>query len=122
MKLEKCHGSNLLNHLKQKNIEIDIEQYLFLSEQDLSLVETEEVEVSTLKNDDYITVFTFNSENRRYDVSYLSKEQEKMRKLNIWRTKITFQGETYYSLGYSKKNSLFRALESVESKIRDYIL
>ena len=122
MKLEKCHGSNLLNHLKQKNIEIDIEQYLFLSEQDLSLVETEEVEVSTLKNDDYITVFTFNSENRRYDVSYLSKEQEKMRKLNLWRTKLTFQGETYYSLGTSKNKSLIRALESAESKIRDYIL
>ena len=118
MKLENCRGLNLINHLNQKNISFCLEQYPYLSKQDLEDQKENivEEEVSTLSSPEYYTVIKF-SENY-FEVSYANREQESFKKMNLWRTKFTLNNQKYYGLGKSKKNSLMDVLNQIEDKIK----
>ena len=122
MKLENCHGLNLLNHLNQMNISFQMEQYPYLSSKDLEDQKDNIVEeaVSTLKNPDYNTVIKF--KDQTYEVSYVHKNQDRYRKRNLWRTKFTFNDKVFYSLESTKKKSLRDVVNVAEKDIKTHLL
>ena len=123
-KLSRCQGSNLLNYLRQKNIDFEIEQYNFLSPRDVE-VETsrgnvvEVGNINLMSNPEYIAHIKFNDEN--YELNYIHREQHRLSKLPLWRTKFSFQGKTVYSLNSSKKSSLEQALTQMDGHIRSFL-
>ena len=121
VKLSNCHGSNLLNYLRQKDIDFEIEQYNYLSARDLEVENTRgnvvyEDNVTLMSNPDYYCEVKFKDNN--YELNYIHREQNKYADKPLWRTKFVFQGKTVYALNYTKKSSLQRAVTMMESHIR----
>ena len=120
-KLARCQGSNLLNHLHQKNLDIEIEQYQYLSARDLEVEECRsniivDNRVNLLNNPEYYARIKFSELGFKLD--YIHKDQKRLSNLPLWRTKLSFQGKTVYSLSNSKKNSLSVAVSLMDSHIR----
>ena len=135
-KLFNCHGKNLLNHLKQKNIEFQVEQYTYRSQEDFSKQNEIQVfknknpndkkfnsslgvieeKVNLLQNKDYIYYANFEDENMTS--GYYHKEQDKLAKLPLWRTVLKFKEEEVYALGKTKKESLKNAVYQLETEIK----
>ena len=147
-KLFNCHGNNLLNHLKQKNIDIEVQQYPYLSKQDIETqskiqkekdkkkdnvkqeekskknkekdptvqLGMEEVKVNLLESSDYIYYAKF--DDNKMTSGYFHKEQRKLSQRPLWRTVLKFQDKDVFSLGKTKKESLERAVDQVDSKIK----
>ena len=143
-KLFNCHGNNLLNHLKQKNIDIEVQQYPYLSKQDIEKqskiqkekknvkqeektkknknkdpaeqLGMEEVKVNLLQSSDYIYYAKF--DDNKMTSGYYHKEQRKLSQRPLWRTVLKFQDEQVFSLGKTKKDSLEQAVDQIESKIK----
>ena len=123
-KLARCNGSNLLNYLHQKKLDVEIEQYKFLSPRDLEVEEARgnvllEKNVNLLNNPEYYAIIKFTEEG--YKLDYIHREQERISHLPLWRTRLTFQGKTVYSLSSTKKNSLRVAVSMLDTHIREYL-
>tara|TARA_B100001027_G_C16097210_1_gene254387 strand:+ start:223 stop:552 length:330 start_codon:yes stop_codon:yes gene_type:complete len=104
---EKCTGRNLLNHLKQKNIPLELEQYQYKSKDiyngygHMYKIELEDVVLlmDLIKN----------------------KEEIRKEKHPYWVTNFTFNNEEYTSVGTSKMNSLESVLSLADSDIRSFL-
>jgi hypothetical protein len=120
-KLSNCSGLNLINHLKQKNIPIEIKQYHYLSEQDMNKQKNNivEVEVNFLKSNDY--TFHIDLQRNKYDTWYTHKKQNELSKRPLWRTELTFLNNTVFALGYTKKESLVNAVQEIETSVKHYL-
>jgi hypothetical protein len=119
---EKCQNVNLLNHMKQKNIPFEVEQYTYLSPQDIE-TETQrgniqEVEVNFMNQKDFIYYARFEDEGMTSGYYYVP--QLKFAHRPMWRTKLTFNGDTVYGLGYTKKESLRNTVNMISNKITQY--
>ncbi len=121
LKLNNCHGLNLINHLQQKNIPVQIKQYHYLSDEDFKAQKDniEEEKVDFLHNRNY--KFHIRMKEGGYDTWYSHIGQTKLSQKPLWRTELTFRNKLVYSLGHTKKESLVNAVNMLESHIRDYL-
>ena len=128
-KLFNCHGNNLLSHLKQKNIDIEVQQYPYLSKKDIEKqskiqkeedpieqLGIEEVKVNLLESSDYVYYAKFIG--HKMTSGYYHKEQRKLSQRPLWRKVLNFKGGEVFSLGKTKKESLERGVDQVDSKIK----
>ena len=120
-KLSRCNGSNLLNHLHQKNLDVEIEQYQYLSPRDLEVEQgrgniTLDNQVNLLNNREYYARIKFSD--HEFKLDYIHRDQQRLFNLPLWRTRLSFQGKTVYALSNSKKNSLRVAVSLIDSHIR----
>ena len=104
---ENCKGRNLLNHLKQKNIPLELEQYKY-------------------KSKDIYNGYGYMYKIELNDVVLLMdliKDKEEIRKEKhpYWVTNFTFNNKKYTSLGTSKMNSLESVLSTADSDIRSFL-
>ena len=101
-----------------------MEQYTFLSPRDLEVEEARgnvllEKNVNLLNNREYYARIKFTEEG--YNLDYIHREQERISHLPLWRTRLSFQGKTVYSLSSTKKNSLRVAVSMLDTHIREYL-
>ena len=104
---EKCTGRNLLNHLKQKKIHIELEQDKYVSED----IYNGYGDMYKIELDDVVLLMDLIKD----------KEEIKKEKHPYWVTNFTFNNKKYSSIGTSKVNSLESVLSLADSDIRNYL-
>ena len=120
-KLSRCQGSNLLNHLNQKNIDVEIEQYQYLSPRDLE-VEHERGnirggnQVNLFNNPEYYARIKFSE--REFKLDYIHKNNKDYLIFLCGELDYYFKVKTVYCFEYSQKSSLEQAISLMDSHIR----
>ena len=104
---ERCTGRNLLNHLRQKNIPLELEQFQYKSKD----IYNGNSHMYNIELNDVVLLMDF-----------LTNKEEIMKETHpYWVTNFTFNNKNYSSIGTSKFNSLESVLSLADSDIRSYL-
>ena len=104
---EKCTGRNLLNHLKQRNIPLELKQHVYKSKD----IYNGYGHMYKIELDDVVLLMDL----------IKNKEEIRKEKHPYWVTNFTFNNKKYSSIGTSKVNSLELVLSLADSDIRNYL-